>query len=98
LEEIEMLATKSPEMKKTATIIKRLSADERMRLEIADREKAMRDQLSLVVDSIAEGRIEGRAEERTEMVRNMLSHGISPSDVSKISGMAIDEITALRDL
>jgi len=120
LEEIEMLATKSPEMKKTVTIIKKLSADERTRLEYEDREKAMRDYLSLTEDSKEEGRmegkiegriegkiegriegkiegrIEGKIEERMEMVKSMLSYGISLETIAEISHLSVDEITAQK--
>jgi predicted transposase/invertase (TIGR01784 family) len=97
LEEIEMLATKSPEMKKTVTIIKKLSADERTRLEYEDREKAMRDYLSLTEDSKEEGRIEGRIEGKIEMAKIQLSLGVPVDIIAQSSDMSVDEITALRD-
>jgi predicted transposase/invertase (TIGR01784 family) len=93
----------------TVTIIKHLSADERMRLAIEDREKAMRDRISLVEDSKLEGRIEGRAEGRVEgkiegkrereleMVKKMLSLGVALDVISEASGLPAEEITALGE-
>jgi predicted transposase/invertase (TIGR01784 family) len=72
-----------------------------MRLAIEDREKAMRDRISLVEDSKLEGRIEGKiegiAEGKREMVKKMLSRGISLDVISDISGLSAGEIMALRE-
>jgi len=60
--ELEMLATKSPELKKAVGVLKELSADERTRMMAEDREKFRRDMASREDGARQEGREEGREE------------------------------------
>ena len=53
-EEMEMLATRSPEMKKAVGVLKELSADERTRMLYEAREKARMDFESLRDDAVRE--------------------------------------------
>ena len=55
-EAMEMLATKSPQMRKAVGVLKELSADEATRLRYEAREKARRDFESMKDDAVAEER------------------------------------------
>jgi len=57
-EELKMLATKNPELKKAVGVLKELSADEQMRMLAEAREKARRDEASRVNWARDEGRDE----------------------------------------
>ena len=69
-EEIEMIATKDPVMKKAVGTLKKLSADERARLLYESMEKARMDENTRLhgarAEGIAKGRAEGIAEGRAE--------------------------------
>ncbi|MCL2010565.1 MAG: Rpn family recombination-promoting nuclease/putative transposase [Synergistaceae bacterium] len=85
-EEIEMLATKVPEIGEAYKIMKRLSQDEEMRLLYDSREKAIRDEQARLYGAREEGRQEGieigieigREEAKrneAEVVRNLFKMG-----------------------
>ena len=65
-EELKMLATKGPELKKAVGVLMELSADERTRMLAESREKARRDEASRLRRARREGREEGREEGRVE--------------------------------
>ena len=87
-EEIEMLATKVPEIEEAYEVMKRLSQDEEMRLLYDSREKAIRDQQARLYGAREEG-IEigieiGRKENRDDMIevaRNLFKMGFSAEQV-----------------
>ena len=58
-EELKMLATKGPELKKAVGVLMELSADERTRMLAESREKARRDEASRLRRARREGREEG---------------------------------------
>jgi len=66
MEDFDMLAKKSPQIKKAVGILKELSADERTRMLFEEREKARRDIESMIGGARKEGRAEGLAEGRAE--------------------------------
>ena len=76
-EELEMLATKSPELKKAVGVLKELSADERTRMIAEDREKARRDEAS---------RINGARREGQKEILDLLKSGISPEEIIRKYG------------
>ena len=43
------------------------------------------------------GRIEGRLEEKQEMVKNLLSFGDSVEKISSVSGLSADEVLKIKD-
>jgi predicted transposase/invertase (TIGR01784 family) len=91
-EEVEMLATKSPEMRKTVGILKKLSADERTRMLYEAREMAERDELSRIEGA----RAEGEAENMLNVARAMLDENMTLEQIAKITKLPIEEIEALR--
>jgi predicted transposase/invertase (TIGR01784 family) len=108
-EEIEMLATKTEEMKMTVGRLKQLSADERAQMLYEARELYLMDEAArreaAVADGRAEGKAEGRAEGRAEgeaegkleMVRRMLLGGLGIELISQVSGMSEAEIECLNN-
>ena len=83
-EEIEMLATKNPVMKKAVGVLKKLSADERARMLYESREKARFDELSRLHGARTEGKI--------EVAKRMLARGMDIAAVSELTGLPEDEI------
>jgi predicted transposase/invertase (TIGR01784 family) len=81
-EELNMLATKSPELKKAVGVLKELSADERTRMIAEDREKARRDMASRLDGARREGREEGVENER-KFVLELLAQGLSAEEIKQ---------------
>ena len=77
-EELEMLATKSPELKKAVGVLKELSMDERTRMLAEDREKARRDMAS---------RLEGAKREGIKNIVELLKSGKSPEEIIREYGV-----------
>jgi predicted transposase/invertase (TIGR01784 family) len=92
-EEIEMLATKTPEMEKAVGRLKKLSADERTRMLYEARELYLMDEKVRLKAAVAKGRTEGKV----EVAQNLLSLGIDPETVAKASGLALGKIQELAE-
>jgi len=80
-EELEMLATKSPELKKAVGVLKELSADERTRMMAEDREKFRRDMASRVDGARKEGEQIGEMK-----IIELLKSGKSPEEILREYG------------
>jgi predicted transposase/invertase (TIGR01784 family) len=96
-EELEMLATKSPKIKETVAILKKLSANEEARLIYEAREKAQRDELTRLAGARTEGIAEGEYSASVKMAKNLLLREISPDIISESSGLSLEEIHALEE-
>ena len=110
-DEFMRLAQTSSAMEEAWGVIKELSADERERLLAEDREKTRRDKAAYYETGFVEGRAEGiatgvekgraegisegRLEERRAMIVKMLSHGLSPEQISSFTGIALDELKSV---
>ena len=94
-EELKMLATKSPELKKAVGVLKELSADERMRMLAESREKARRDEASRVNWARDEGRAEGEKRGRIEVARKLLKLERPIDEIAEATGLARNEIESL---
>ena len=111
-DEIEMLATKDPVMKKAVGTLKKLSADERARLLYESMEKARMDELARFHDALtegeakglvkgrAEGKVEGKVEGRAEGVitvaKNLLKLNMPIDNIMDATGLSLEEVEALR--
>ena len=103
-DEIEMLATKNPVMKKAVGVLKKLSSDEQARMLYESREKALRDELARRHGALAEGEAiglakgeaiglaKGKAEGKKEVAKQMLTLGMDIATVSELTGLSEDEI------
>ena len=88
-EVIDMLATRSPQMRKAVGVLKELSADEATRMRYEDTEKARRD---------VESRIDGAEKKaKEEIAKNALKMELSIDDIVKLTGLSKMEIEAIRN-
>jgi predicted transposase/invertase (TIGR01784 family) len=106
-EELDMLAEKSPELKRAVGVLKELSADERTRMLAEEREIGRRNYLSGlegaeqkgrqegIQEGIQKGRQEGRQEERKGIARNLLLINMSVEEISKATGLTREEVESL---
>ena len=107
-EELEMLAQRSPQMRKAVGVLKELSADERTRMIYEEREIARRDMVSRMggaerkghaegrAEGLAEGRAEGLAEGRVDVIRNAIEMGMDIDTIIKLTCSTREEVEALR--
>jgi predicted transposase/invertase (TIGR01784 family) len=107
-EEIEMLATKTEEIKMTVGRLKQLSADEQARMLFEARELYLMDEAARRAEAVAEGEARGRAEGEArgraegeargkfEVARNFLKMGLPPDQIAQGTGLSVEEISALR--
>jgi len=87
-EVLDMLALRSPQMRKAVGVLKELSADERTRMLYEEREIAWRDEMS---------RRDGAVRDREfEIARNLLEDGDSIERIIRITGLTREEIEGLR--
>ena len=100
LEDYDMLAKTSPQIKKAVGILKELSADERTRMLFEEREKARRDIESLMDGARKEGREEGREEGRIEslevVAKKLLKMKMPIERIIDVTGFTRNEIQALQ--
>ena len=104
-EELDMIAEKSPQVKKAVVRLMELSNDERTRLLNESLRKKEWDNHARVRGARAEGKAEGKAEGlaegelrgRRETARSMLTDAMSPDLISKFTGLTIEEVNSLRE-
>jgi predicted transposase/invertase (TIGR01784 family) len=90
-EVLDMLAERSPELRKAVGVLKELSADERTRMLAEEREIARRDYVSRIDGARQEGIIEGiRA-----VARNLLNLGRPITEIMEATGLTREQIDAL---
>jgi predicted transposase/invertase (TIGR01784 family) len=95
-EDLDMIAEASPQIKKAVVRLMELSNDERTRMLYESRQKMEWDIASRERAAKAEGRAEGKAEGKAEIARSMLADAMSLDLISKLTGLTIEEIKALR--
>ena len=99
-EELEMVATASPAIRKATARVLKLSKDERARMLYEAELKAWRDEQAKLGDAElkgrtegrTEGRAEGRKEERVAIAQNLRKMKMPFTKISKATGFTIDEI------
>ena len=99
-----MLAKENPMIEKAVGILEILSGDEKVRMEAFYREREIRDELSRMQSARQEGREEGREQgeqegrlkEKMETAKNFLKMGLSIEQISKGTGLNIEEIQKLK--
>jgi len=87
-EVMEMLAERSPQMRKAVGVLKELSADERTRMLYEEREKARRDIASMMGGARKEGHI--------DVARNAIEMGMDVDTIIKLTGLTQNEIEILK--
>jgi predicted transposase/invertase (TIGR01784 family) len=91
-EEMDRVAARNSEVKKAVVKFRELTADERTRDLYERREKARRDQAMYMRHERRQGMQDGKI----EVARNLLSVGDSVDKVSKVTGLTLEEVEALR--
>ena len=91
-EVLDMIAERSPQMKKAVGFLKELSADERTRMLFEEREIARRDWESFMGG--AENK--GRMGERLDIARNALKMGMEIDMIIQLTGLTHAEIQSLN--
>ena len=86
---VDILATRSPQMRKAVGVLKELSAGEATRMRYEAREKARRDEDSRVDD------VEEKA--KVEIAKNALRKGMPIDDVADITGLTHAEVGTISE-
>jgi predicted transposase/invertase (TIGR01784 family) len=94
-EELEVLAQKSPELKRAVGVLKELSADERTRMLAEEREIARRNYVSGLEGAEQKGRLEGKQEGLEAVARNLLQINMPIEEIVKVTGLTREQIDAL---
>jgi predicted transposase/invertase (TIGR01784 family) len=93
---LQMLSQQNPMIKKAVGVLKVLSADEQIRLEAQYRARAIRDEISRIESSRAEGMEIGETRSKRETAKKALAIGLSIKQIQAITGLAKEEILALK--
>ena len=103
-----MLATKDPCLSQAALKLREISADDKLRIQCEQREKAIRDYESSMIAAsrrgrqegmkkgMEEGMEEGMKEGMLQVAINLWKAGADPSLISSCTGLSIAEIEALN--
>ena len=86
---MDMLATRSPQMRKAVGVLKELSADEAMRLRYEARERARRDEESRRDEDVLKAKI--------EIAKKLLVVGDSVDKIVMVTGLTHAEVEKTRD-
>jgi predicted transposase/invertase (TIGR01784 family) len=90
-EDFEMIAGKNPEVRGAVNTLYRLSEDPELRARMEYREKARKDQATLMHTSFQQG----VAQERVEIARNMKNRGRPLDQIVEDTGLSAEEIAKL---
>ena len=95
-----MLATKDPCLAQAALKLREISADDKLRIQCEQREKAIRDYESSMIAAsrrgMEEGMEKGMEKGILQTAINLWKAGADPSLISSCTGLSIDEIEALK--
>jgi predicted transposase/invertase (TIGR01784 family) len=107
-EEIDMIAKKIPEIKEAKKTLEILSLDKKARMTYEQRQKALKDKISMLSGAKEEGIKEGREEgikegikegiekEKFNIALNMLENGMSKDVVEKITGLSKTKVEKIE--
>jgi len=92
-EVLEMLAQRSPQMRKAVGVLKELSADECTRMLYENREIARRDMVSRLSGAKREGIVEGRS----DVARKLLRRNSPIEEIMELTDLTREEVEGLTD-
>ncbi|BBB90227.1 Rpn family recombination-promoting nuclease/putative transposase [Methylomusa anaerophila] len=95
-QEMEEIVMSEPAIQKALSAEERFLQQDKERYLYEMREKALRDHLSAMYYAKEEGREEGREEGIRETALRLLAMGLLPADVSKGTGLSLEEVEKLR--
>lgn len=87
-----MLARKNEVIKDAFDYLQIISKDEENRMAYEARQAWLMDQCTR--EKVA--REEGKAEEKLNITKNLLSMGMSTKDIAKVTGLSVDEVEKLK--
>jgi len=93
---MEQIVTQEPMIQRAITIEEAFMKNESERYLYELREKGRRDFDSAMITAEKRGKAEGKAEGKLEIARSMLVEDISLELTSKITGLSLKELKALR--
>ena len=94
--ELDMLSTKSPEMRRATSRLKELSADEKARQLYEARLKEQRDNAAREKGAREEGKVEGESSKAKSIAINALKMNIPIDDIAMLTGLTHEEILRLQ--
>jgi len=94
-EELDMVANASPAINKASARVLKLSKDERARLIHEYEVMAQRDERARTNDAVTTAVATAVNESLTTVALNLLKMNMSPTDVSKATGLSLDEVEKL---
>jgi predicted transposase/invertase (TIGR01784 family) len=92
VEALDIIAERSPQMKKAVGVLKELSSDERTRMLYEEREKARRDIASMMDGA----KLEGKREKAVEIAQRLLKRNRPFEEIIEDTGLSRDEVEALQ--
>jgi len=96
-EDLEMIAERSPQVKRAVVRLLELSSDERTRLLYESRQKMEWDNQAREQGARDEGRNEGRNERNIEIAKNLLKMNISIEHIIASTGLTRNEVEKLNN-
>jgi predicted transposase/invertase (TIGR01784 family) len=96
MEDLDMVAQASPQLKKVVGKLLELSQDERVRMLFEAREKERRDNSARERGAWENGIAEGEKKERIEIARKLLGMGMPLENIAKATNLTHEEIEKLR--
>ena len=94
--EVEEYAMLDPNIHAALEAEKRFIANDDQMRDYWQREKAIMERVSELAAAKDEGKVEGRAEEKENVARNMLSDNVPMQQIQKYTGLSVSEIEALQ--
>ena len=95
-DKIKMAESKNEEIEKAKKELEKLAMNPEDRELYELRLKAIRDEMNIRYSGYIDGMAEGKAEEKTEIARNLLKENVNIELISKVTGLSIDEIEKLK--
>lgn len=87
-----MLAKKNVNIKKAYDLLQVISQDDNARMAYEARETEIRDQMTRMKSAEERGKIEGKIEDAT----NLLKLGVSIDIITKATGLSEDKVTQIK--
>ena len=91
-EEFEMVAARNPEIRKAVNTLYELSADDKVRAEYEQRQKAWRDRKAVYEYMLDEAMLK----RNIEIVQNFKKMGLSVEQIAQGTGLSIEVVNALK--
>ena len=93
---MEQIAEREPMIRRAMMLEDVFTQNEEQRRFYEMREKGRRDFESAIIHSERRGKLEGLLEGKREVARSMLANAMPLDLISKLTGLSVEEIDALR--